>query len=893
MLMIFAGSVCAQCGNFGVDRAAEPPAGCIGWVGMPSAALDGSTATSIGFLSRISRRSRGSKEQRKRQQKEDDAKQPTAGHTQGSVRFPGSRRPPARWARLEPERSVASVVTILTNQWHVRPPSALLSIVGLTPTASEPGSILDQQQRTLRLGLKRAALKTNAWIISNGSGEGGPGGWVGQAVGNSEIVSIGIMPWAATAERAQLEWARVHLYGNYKHAGERQQTTQLPPICKGRSVTGTLPRSKWSEDDADYMGAENAATFGRLPCLPSSSAHLRAPTDSWSRSHASMKQPARRASLVAGEAPLDKRHSHFLLVEGERDATARLRGDFEDAVHGADHDGSGLGTPLLTVLVNGGADSLLQVHERLKQGLPVVVLPDTGGAALDVANWLESGGTVSSTEEPDQAYEELCEELIPGILTYAARNEDEANADLVHQRHALLTFIDLNEAVVVQEDEVEGDVGFALMQAILRCCQTPKEEVLLAVAWGEVLLLETVLQSNEGIIAPHPAAISLAGRDPFGVSQALNLALLSGNPNMISALIEFGASPTQVDLRRIFVAARNRYRLKGASADCWVAPTDSTGSQPRITDSMKKKRASGRDSKSVSYETASVRSTSCLDRSSSRGGAADRSKSSRRASIKRAIGLGDQLADLGPWDILMDWVPQYRGGHVECRRERGLLQPTWDDLMLWAILTKESACIKPLWARSREPVRTALMACQLCQRLSALPHLRSDMNALREQANQFEDWALAMLDAVDDSEGALPLLTMLPCVEAGIPLWSTSSLDVAAEEVIFAGTSISCKRFGMQYCDSSCPTHALATTSNRLLPDPDDMPTERSLGSGASALAVRARGFLCRRLPTVASALAARHKLCLDSTPGDVLLPSGHHLRSATTVGTRTGGASE
>ena len=107
--------------------------------------------------------------------------------------------------------------------------------------------------------------------------------------------------------------------------------------------------------------------------------------------------------------------------------------------------------------------------------------------------------------------------------------------------------------------------------------------------------------------------------------------------------------------------------------------------------------------------------------------------------------------DQDPWRILAEWVPHYKS-HIAVRKSRNLLHPIWDDLMLWAVLTRETSMVKPLWARSREPMRLALSASHFCQRLAALPHLRSEHETLRQQAVTFEDWAISLLDAIDDSE---------------------------------------------------------------------------------------------------------------------------------------------
>lgn len=145
------------------------------------------------------------------------------------------------------------------------------------------------------------------------------------------------------------------------------------------------------------------------------------------------------------------------------------------------------------------------------------------------------------------------------------------------------------------------------------------------------------------------------------------------------------------------------------------------------------------------------------------------------------------------WDILAEWSMGYRS-HIEVRRENGLLEATWTDLMLWAVITGEDSLVRPLWTRSRDPIRAALLSSQLCVRLAGLPHLRSEQEKLRRKALEYEEWALSLLDAVDDSEDALPLLAMVPCVEIGVPLWSNSVIDAAAEDGL-RSRSVSCKRF--------------------------------------------------------------------------------------------------
>ena len=361
--------------------------------------------------------------------------------SQGAIRFPGSRRPPAKWAKLrDAVRIDADMLEKVVGEWRLRPPTALFSVVGLTPEAAVPGSYESMQQISLRRGLRRAALKTNAWIVTSGTAQGDVGGWVGMAIGDqSEVPVIGVLPWRLTAEHEQLEWSSKHLYGNYPHAGEWQNT--YGPLKS--TVTGGLARSctaSLRSSTADLRRA-GTAQFPRHSQYDESDSgcYPRAPTTSF-------HQRAWRSKADAGHMPLDKRHSHYFLIDSAAAsetlsdapsaaaaaasaATAvAARWAFEDHICAADLADIGQATPMLTVLVNGDAASLEMVLSRLQSGAPVCVFSATGGAAYDLAMWEEAGGELSSSEDPEGAYEARATELIPQILAYARDPSVEAPA---------------------------------------------------------------------------------------------------------------------------------------------------------------------------------------------------------------------------------------------------------------------------------------------------------------------------------------------------------------------------------------------------------------------------------------------------------------------------------
>ena len=105
-----------------------------------------------------------------------------------------------------------------------------------------------------------------------------------------------------------------------------------------------------------------------------------------------------------------------------------------------------------------------------------------------------------------------------------------------------------------------------------------------------------------------------------------------------------------------------------------------------------------------------------------------------------------------------------------------------------------------LWSKTKTPLRAALMASQLCQRLASNPALRADSDELGEQSIAYEDLAIQLLDAVRDSDDAAPLVTLLPWEwgkdgEENIRelLWDHSALDSASEEDGLL--SLPCMRF--------------------------------------------------------------------------------------------------
>ena len=85
-----------------------------------------------------------------------------------------------------------------------------------------------------------------------------------------------------------------------------------------------------------------------------------------------------------------------------------------------------------------------------------------------------------------------------------------------------------------------------LPQAILNDCADAIQLTTLAVAWGELPILEDVLERTAANI----------GSDSVGISLALQLALLRRDVRMVGMLIDFNATPRHIELERFFTQER-------------------------------------------------------------------------------------------------------------------------------------------------------------------------------------------------------------------------------------------------------------------------------------------------------------------------------------------------
>ena len=95
------------------------------------------------------------------------------------------------------------------------------------------------------------------------------------------------------------------------------------------------------------------------------------------------------------------------------------------------------------------------------------------------------------------------------------------------------------------------------------------------------------------------------------------------------------------------------------------------------------------------------------------------------------------------------------------------LRPEWRDLMMWAVLMGNQPLARLLWERTSEPTRAAIMASRACHRLKMARGEKYD-DQLEQQADEYENWAIGVLDAVDERNEAKRLLEQVPSVQLNL-----------------------------------------------------------------------------------------------------------------------------
>ncbi|UJR10974.1 hypothetical protein I4U23_015159 [Adineta vaga] len=283
---------------------------------------------------------------------------------------------------LRSKKLAESVVNLMRYGWKLPSPQLIISVTGgahlfklSTPRA----------RNAFQRGLIAAAVTTDAWIITGGT-YAGVMKEVGDAVDKrrykntktpSKVQCIGIGSWYYTTDHQYLA----------KQLSE-PSIISVHPTTSLKSFEHVL-----SSDNTNFE------------CITSTLTHIprnfQSKTTLWQNIQIEQTPKVyriRTPSSNENSCPLDPNHTHFILLDdmlGENvesiptefstsvncraDLTIKPRTEIEHTISEI-YD-----IPIVQILANGGASSVLTVCYTLQQGTPVIVIEGTGRAADEIA----------------------------------------------------------------------------------------------------------------------------------------------------------------------------------------------------------------------------------------------------------------------------------------------------------------------------------------------------------------------------------------------------------------------------------------------------------------------------------------------------------------------------
>ncbi|XP_061196286.1 transient receptor potential cation channel subfamily M member-like 2 [Saccostrea echinata] len=408
------------------------------------------------------------------------------------------------YLRCEPDTKPEIIWDMMINQWHLEPPQLIISVTG----GAQRFDLKRRMQETFKRGLMNAATSTCAWIITGGT-RTGVMEFVGDAVKDhiittgrkNDVVVLGIATWGCVANRHALD-------------GEEGLKNGLFPAVYSK---------------ADVMEA-------RL--------------------------------LNPKNVPLDENHSHFLLIDdgsenkfgAEIDFRTKLEKYISEQQVDPDDKESSLTIPVISIIVEGGINSMKTVWQAVTRGIPVLVLQSSGRAADYIAHGYNITAHKLSEEKSyfPKDFDEEMENLANRVFEWKEKDTPRKPALIANclkqlrealQHREMLTVFDLN-------DYETKDFDRAILYALLKANRSnTNAQLSLALAWNR-----SDIAKNEIFTASNKT-----NYQELKLDDAMMTALIQDRLEFVKLFLENG-----IDLSH-FLDIRNLWNLY---SNCFNDKTD-------------------------------------------------------------------------------------------------------------------------------------------------------------------------------------------------------------------------------------------------------------------------------------------------------------------------------
>ncbi|KAL3103408.1 hypothetical protein niasHS_002594 [Heterodera schachtii] len=657
----------------------------------------------------------------------------------------------ARYVRLSFDSEPADVFRLLVREWGLSMPRLVITVHGGMADFEVP----ERVGKVFREGLLKAAETTGAWVLTAGV-DSGVVKHIGRALDEagisarmrSRIVTVGIAPWGLLQHRERL---------------------------LGRNVQ--VPYDRHSSGS------------------PSSSAS------------------ARRGS--SGGLVLNDRHSYFLLADNgtvgrygadivlrrrlEEFLASRAAKEAHDGRRGTDRGGRSNRIPIVSVVLEGGLCTLNLIHRHLTgtPSVPVIICEGSGRVS-DILSFAARHLTDQKILPAQLRPHLLCQmrQLSCNSAPLEQMPSNDAILDRLVQcaqyRDGLLTIFRLHNNA--ETAPIPTQMDHAILRALLQAQNlSPVDQLLMTLVWGRDDIARAEIfgrgQNGSGGVRSLPmGAASLA--------KLMMEALLMSRVEFVKLFLEQGLSLKRFltfdRLERLYNAepakdaprksgrrgAERRRRGEREMKRTVVTLPEIGATIERLMGNAYRSAYTTREFK-IRYERAKFGGNQSLRKGATRNfsslnlclEAIGDPTEEREQRSKRKCALTTPAERKGKSERT-DEAPANGGDDAPYGRKRTRdFDFPFNELMLWAVLTRRHEMAKFFWQYGEEPMAKALVAIRLYKCMSReAAHDYTEVevsNQLRECANAFRDWSLELLHNChqQDSQLTMRLLT------AELPNW--------------------------------------------------------------------------------------------------------------------------
>ncbi|KAH9518536.1 hypothetical protein Btru_017091 [Bulinus truncatus] len=613
---------------------------------------------------------------------EDDHLQVTPTTAFGKIDFNVEQvggKKPSKYIRLTSEDSVDKCIELMKTYWKMmtpQPPNLVISVVGGAKNFKLDGKMRD----TFTIGLIKAAKTTNAWMITSGFNMGVMKS-VGQAVHEGQTFR-----WDNDAMSHVLRCIGIAPWG----------------YIKGRN----------SLESASGMGKFNA--YYRT----SNQIHH--------------KQPV----------PLNPFHTHFIFVDdGYRcryGGVAEFRSKFERKI-AAPTSETGLGIPLVLLLVEGGTDAIQDVSVSLSQGIPVVVCAGSGRAADILAyaykNTITTQGTTRTMSDYHQ--DKLARKIYAAYKTNMKPGKEKEELESLKEK--VIGCCQREDLMIIFNMNKHEDLDLAILSVLLKVkSNAPLENQLkLALTWNRADIAQEEI-FREDVIWKEGS-----------LELFLTQALVENKVDFVKLILNNGIIMqeylTVEQLEHLYCAIPKHSYL-------YVILKTFAGKEEKFT-----------------IKIIGDFIQSMLDIYDHDMFTPDNSKKKKTTKTS-----GTQIATAFQFAV--------SDSDVNSKIEANRFKRPYKQLLIWALLMNRRELAQLFWELGTEPITSALICTAICEKMEfKVPkYLTIVRNSFHDMKNQFEQLAISVLDECHmvDPEKAIDI------VQRNSPTWSgMTCLQISASSL--------------------------------------------------------------------------------------------------------------